>query len=155
MSVLQSWVEALPLRMQSTLVLGLRGPDGMSTQYIKLWTRWLRGHTFKPGNPANIKQFMLAELPPLLEDKGPLAYELYVMPQHYFSHLMHSVQVVAMKHPAHEVFNHATSMYWAMAEMLHLRPETRAHFEDRLKTIEWPGGVQPDSLVDALALLAE
>jgi hypothetical protein len=34
-SVLQDWLVKLPIRMQSTLVLGLRGPDGMSTTYIK------------------------------------------------------------------------------------------------------------------------
>src|SRR4026207_1732669 len=102
-SVLQNWLVRIPIRMQSTLVLGLRGPDGMSTTYIKQWTRWLRGLAFKPGNPDNVRPFMLMDKPPMLEDKSPLAYELYTVPQHYYSHLMHSVQVVAYRHPEPEV----------------------------------------------------
>jgi hypothetical protein len=152
-SVLQNWLVGIPIRMQSTLVLGLRGPDGMSTQYIKQWTRWLRGLVFKPGNPDNVKQFMLMDLPPMLEDKSPLAYELYIMPQHYYSHLMHSIQVVAMRHPDPEVAAYALQMYVAMAETLHLMAEDHATFEARLCHREWPGGGQPDTGAEAVALL--
>lgn len=139
--------------MQSTLLLGLRGPDGMTTTYIKQWTRWLRGHAFKPGNPDNVKQFMLDADPPDLEDKSPLAYELYVVPQHYYSHLMHAVQVVAMRHPDGAASHTAMNMYVAMAETLHLRPETREHFEQRLCHKEWPGDIQPDTLAEAIAAI--
>jgi hypothetical protein len=154
-SVLQDWLVKLPIRMQSTLILGLRGPDGMSTQYIKQWTRWLRGLAFKPGNPDNVKQFMLMELPPMLADKSPLAYELYIMPQHYYSHLMHSVQVVAMRHPDEETARYAWRMYAQMAATLHLEPELDEHFEARLQHRDWPGGAQPDTGVEAVALLEE
>lgn len=152
-SVLQDWLVALPIRMQSTLLLGLRGPDGMSTTYIKQWTRWLRGHTFKPGNPDNVRQFMLAGEPPTLEDKSPLAYELYTVPQHYYSHLMHSVEVIAFRHPDPRVMTTAVCMYVSMAETLHLRPETREQFENRLCHKAWAGGRQPDTLTEALTLM--
>lgn len=153
-SVLQDWLVELPIRMQSTLILGLRGPDGLSTKYIKQWTRWLRGHAFKPGNPNNVKQFMLVELPPKLLDKSPLAYELYMVPQHYYSHLMHSVQVIAFKHPKEDIQTIANDMYRSMVSTLHLFPESHASFETRLGTMKWPGNVQPDTAEEALNLLA-
>ena len=54
-SVLQPWVERLPLRMQSTLLLGLRGPDTHACPNVKKISRWLRGLTFRPANPDNVK----------------------------------------------------------------------------------------------------
>jgi hypothetical protein len=155
MSVLQNWLVGLPLRMQSTLVLGLRGPDGDTCPYIKEWTRWLRGVTFKPGNPDNVRQFMHMDLPVLMVEKGPLAYELYRAPQHYYSHLMHSIQVVAMRHPDPNIADHARQMYVAMAEAMHLSAETHDDFEARLGHRAWPGGVQPDTGAEALTLLEQ
>lgn len=152
-SVLQPWVETMPIRMQSTLLLGLRGPDGHSTTYIKQWTRWLRGLVFRPGNPENVGQFMNLNDPPLLEDKGPLAQELYVMPQHYYSHLMHAVEVVAYRHPGTRTSNIAMEMYIRMADVMHLHTESPIEFEDRLCTIAFPFNKQPNTAEEAVELL--
>jgi hypothetical protein len=151
-SVLQDWVVRIPIRMQSTLVLGLRGPDIHVAPGIKTITRWLRGLTFKPGNPDNVKEFMHSQ-PDDIFEKGPVAKELEFCTQHYYSHLMHALEVVAYKHPNASAARIALDRYRAMCAAFHLPNETPEEFEDRLGTKKWPGGVQPDTFDDAVSLL--
>ena len=115
-SVLQRWLEELPLRMQSTLLLGLRGPDTHRCPNIKILTRWLRGLTFRPGNPESVADFMFAELPPRIEKKSLVARELEFVTQHYYSHLMHALEVVGYNHSDHEVRDHAYLLYGDICE---------------------------------------
>src|SRR5687767_7064785 len=100
-SVLQPWLEHAPIRMQSTLLLGLRGPDTHRAPGIKAITRWLRGLAFKPGNPSNVDEFM-GSVPPRIVEKDAVAKELEFCTQHYYSHLMHALQVVGHCHPSIE-----------------------------------------------------
>lgn len=153
MSVLQPWLEQIPLRMQSTLLLGLRGPDTHVAPNIKLIGRWLRGLAFKPGNPNNVLEFMALEPPQRITEKGPTAKELEFCTQHYYSHLMHALEVVAYRHPDEETATHAFVLFVDMCELMHLEFETREQFNDRLREMDWPGGVQPNNVVEAAAML--
>lgn len=85
-SVLQNWIVKMPIRMQSTLVLGLRGPDIVNMKETKLIIRWLRGLTFKPGNPENVDVFM-ASAPGRIVDRGPCSKELEMCAMHFYGHL--------------------------------------------------------------------
>ena len=145
--VLQDWLGYIPIRMQSTLILGLRGPDTHHAPKIKEIARWLRGHAFKPGNPENMREFMHHELPDLLE-KNDLAKELEFCTQHYYSHLMHAVEVIGYRHPNTRVAVEALRLFHQMCAAFHLTVESKQDFEERLKQIEWLDG-QPDSYVDA------
>lgn len=151
-SVLQDWLVKIPIRMQSTLVLGLRGPDNIIAPNIKTVTRWLRGLTFKPGNPDNCREFMHGE-PAQMFEKGPLAKELEFCTQHYYSHLMHSLEVVAYMHPEGRVREVAFDRYKNMCAAFHLQIEMEHEFQWRLGPKSWPGGVQPDTFADAVSLL--
>lgn len=151
-SVLQDWVVTMPIRMQSTLILGLRGPDTHACSNIKTITRWLRGLTFKPGNPSNVREFM-ASRPERIIEKGPIAKELEFCSQHFYSHLMHSLEVVAYRHPDGSVNGYAWELFNDMCSLLHLPIEELRDFEIRLKTEHWPRGVQPDNFEAALNLL--
>jgi hypothetical protein len=142
------------MRMQSTLLLGLRGPDGHQFKGIKDIIRWLRGLTFKPGNPENVKVFM-GSLPPRIEDRGACYNELMVVSTHFFGHLMHSLEVVAYCHPLNTVSSHALDLFGDMCSMLHLPVEDRLKFEIRLHQVTWPGGKQPDNFDDAIAMLED
>ena len=155
-SVLQDWVVEIPIRMQSTLILGLRGPDGPAgCTNVKKIVRWLRGVTFKPGNPANCKEFM-GDLPPRIFEKGPTAKELEFCTQHYYSHLMHALEVVAYRHPQSVgIGSYAFHLFRDMCNAFHLPIEGAEAFEERLCTIEWPGGQQPDTYEDAVKMLEE
>lgn len=150
-SVLQSWVEKLPIRMQSTLVLGLRGPDTAICPNVKIYTRWLRGLTFRPGNPDNVLQFMYAELPPRIVEKNPTARELEFCTQHFLSHLMHSLQIVGYGHPHIAMSGRAWALYDDLCKMFHLPVEPIEELGLRLRQIDWPG--QPDNLQEAIEIL--
>lgn len=152
-SVLQNWLVNLPIRMQSTLVLGLRGPDDRACPEIKKITRWLRGLTFKPGNLENIKVFM-GDRPPRIVEKGATAKELEFCSQHFYSHLMHALEVVGFRHPNEATALHAYCLFQDMCTLMHLQPETYSAFEHRLRHLPWPGdSEQPDTFEEALRIM--
>ena len=66
---------------------------------------------------------------------------------------MHGLEVVAYRHPAHDIRLHAFYLYNDMCALFHLPVEEAERFEKRLGSKVWPGGVQPDTFEDALALL--
>lgn len=153
MTVLQTWLEALPIRMQSTLLLSLRGPDTHRAPEIKKVQRWMRGLTFKPGNPANVAEFMtdIGNVP-TLQEKNDLARELEFCTQHFYSHLMHGLEVIGYRHPNRVIANAAYKLYLSMANLMHLEDETSQDFELRLRQITWPEG-QPDTFEEAIEQL--
>ncbi len=151
-SVLQNWLMQIPIRMQSTLILGLRGPDTHRAKGVKELVRWLRGLAFKPGNPENVAVFM-ASMPPAILEKSSVAQELEFCTQHYYSHLMHAFEVVAYRHPDSDIRTLAYIRFDEMCSLFHLPVEAEDEFEERLKSVEWPGGVQPDDFDDAIAML--
>src|ERR1043165_5965337 len=110
-SVLQPWVMEIPIRMQSTLILGLRGPDTHSCPNVKKIGRWLRGLAFVPGNPANVLEFMATSAPDRIVEKGYAAKELEFCSQHYYSHLMHALEVVAYRHPHEAIRRSAFALF--------------------------------------------
>lgn len=154
MTVLQPWLETIPIRMQSTLLLSLRGPDTHRCPETKKIQRWLRGLAFRPGNPDNVKEFMAPmSSVPLLVEKGPLARELEFTTQHFYSHLMHGLEVVGYCHPDQATAKFARDLFANMCALFHLLVETKDEFSSRLGTrTDWPGGVQP---VDFIAAIEE
>jgi hypothetical protein len=116
---------------------------------VKKVQRWLRGLVFRPGNPDNVHEFMtaLGDVPDLVE-KGPLARELEFCSQHFYSHLMHGLEVVAYRHPDDTFRNKAFLLFAGMCLLLHLLPESTSAFEKRLCTREWPNGHTPKDYVE-------
>lgn len=139
--------------MQSTLILGLRGPDTHACPNVKKITRWLRGLAFRPGNPENVTEFMLSGSPGRIHEKGETAKELEFCSQHYYSHLMHALEVVAYRHNVSDVRYSALLLFTDMCTLFHLPVEEEFVFEVRLRTIEWPGGRQPDDVAEAKIVL--
>lgn len=152
-SVLQPWLETIPIRMQSTLLLGLRGPDAAAPNVKKI-TRWLRGLVFKPGNPANAREFM-GVMPERIAEKDATHKELEFFPMHYYSHLMHALEVVGYCHPNAGVAARASGLFIDMCTLLHLPPETYDDFYARLRDLPWPGGRQPNNFEEAILCLAD
>lgn len=151
-SVLQPWLENIPIRMQSTLLLGLRGPDTHACPNVKIICRWLRGLAFKPGNPDNCREFM-GDAPERIREKSVVAKELEFCSQHFYSHLMHALEVVAYRHPYLSVASLAFGLFEDMCVLMHLPPESAEKFEARLCERSWPRGIQPNDFQEALELL--
>ena len=154
LSVLQDWMGEIPIRMQSTLLLSLRGPDTHRCPEIKAVQRWMRGLVFRPGNPANVAEFMTSSSNlPNLDEKGKLARELEFCTQHFYSHLMHGLQVLGYCHPSGSVKQDAIYLYDKMCDQFHLPHESASVFSLRLGQIRWPGGVQPETFEKALGMV--
>lgn len=152
--VVQEWVHTMPLRMQSVLLLGTRGPDTHRVPEVKKLTRWIRSLAFVPGNPENVVQFMLIDgMPPRIEEKSKIARELEFVSQHYYSHLMHALEVIGYRYPIGNVAMYAYHLYYDMCKLFHLPMEERATFEERLRQMEWPEGKQPKDGLEAFNLI--
>lgn len=147
--VVQDWLSNIPLRMQSVLLLGLRGPDTHKATEVKKFSRWLRGLVFVPGNPDNVAEFMRVENPPLIVEKSDVAKELEFCTQHYYSHLMHALEVVAYCHPDPKIKNVAFIRFEQMCLLLHLPVESSKDFHNRLGMRAWPGIKQPRTAEEA------
>lgn len=149
-SVCQGWVLELSGKMQSVLLLGLRGCDTQYLPNVKKLGRWLRGVVLVPSDPDN-PQFMFAGDLGRIEEKSDLAHELEFCPVHYYSHLMHSFEIVGYEHLDPQKRLIASRIYADMCRLLHLPTETKGDMQERLSHKEWPNGKQPKSFDDVQA----
>lgn len=146
-SVLQDWVMDLPKRYQGTLLTAVRGCDDEP----KTWTS--TGVAYSPGrritafirwcfmNPADEREVDVEEgaffmsTPP--NPFSPSAFGH--LPQHWYSHVMHSLEIVGYHHPSENVRKQAYDMYAKMVHSLHLNVESSSQMyfrltEDRIKS---------------------
>lgn len=139
MSVLQPWVTELLLREQGTLLTAVRGCDDEP----KLWTA--RGIADSPGrritafirwcfmNPADPREVDMAGA--FFQSRPPAPFKpsaLGHLPQHWVSHVMHALEVVAYRNPDRAVAEEALGLYFALVSALHLNAETFGEFKARL-----------------------
>lgn len=139
-SVLQGWVMELPLLYQGTLLTAVRGCDSEPKQ----WTRM--GVAYSPGRrltafirwcfmvPADAREvdseegaFMMSSPPEPFK-----ASEFGHLPQHWYSHAMHALEIIGDAHPDLKVAATATRLYRAMVHSMHLNPESPAQLLNRL-----------------------
>lgn len=145
-SVLQDWVMELPLREQGTLLTAVRGCDSEP----KIWSS--QGVAYSPGrrltawirycfmNPADPREVDYAE-GSFFQSKPPIPFkpsEFGHLPQHWYSHVMHALEIIAYRHKNVLTANCAFGLYHAMARNLHLHIEHRDDMiqrlsEDRIK----------------------
>ena len=138
-SVLQGWVMDLSLREQGTLLTGVRGCDDEP----KLWTS--QGFSDSPGRrlTAYIRHCCLVPADPRevditgawFQSKPPNPFkpsEFGHLPQHWYAHAMHCLEIVAYRHPDMMVAEQAYKLYKAMVKNLHLTMETQQEMEQRL-----------------------
>lgn len=139
-SVLQDWVMELPLREQGTLLTAVRGCDDEPKQ----WSR--TGVAYSPGrrltafirwcflNPADPREVDLEE-GAFFRSEPPHPFkpsEFGHLPQHWYSHAMHSLEIIAYRHPDTRVQSVALRLYYDMVHSLHLNVETFEQMKTRL-----------------------
>jgi len=146
-SVLQDWVMELPLREQGTLMTAVRGCDNEP----KTWTK--TGVAYSPGRrltsfirwcfmvPADEREvdseegaFMMSSPPDPFKPS-----EFGHLPQHWYSHAMHALEVIAYRHSDSHIRLEAYNMYKKMVKNMHLNIEFAPNMierlsEDRFKT---------------------
>lgn len=144
--VMQDWTSELPLRAQGTLLTGIRGCDvapkhpgsideryGCSTGECtpeRGLVAFLRFCVLNAADPReiDIPGAWFQSQPPA--EWRPSQFGHY--PLHWYSHLMHSFQVVAYYHPDEEIRRLTLEVYQRLAYALHLEPEPYWKMKDRL-----------------------
>lgn len=139
-SVLQDWVMELPLREQGVLLTAVRGCDFEA----KTWTS--TGIAYSPGrrltafirfcfmNPADPREVDFEE-GSFFQSKPPSPFkpsEFGHLPQHWYSHVMHALEIIAYRHPSQFTANQSANLYLAMVHNLHLNPENQNQMVNRL-----------------------
>lgn len=138
-SVLQEWVMELPLREQGTLLTAVRGCDVEPKQ----WTA--RGIADSPGrrltafirwcfmNPADPRE---VDIPgAFFQSKPPSPFkpsEFGHLPLHWYTHVMHALEVIAWRHPDRNLAALAYNLYDHMVSTLHLNAEGKEQMISRL-----------------------
>ncbi len=140
MSILQGWVAKMPLRYQGTLLTCIRGCDDEP----KTWTG--NAVAYSPGrritsylrwcimNPADLREvdeeegaFFMSNPP---DPWKPSAFGH--LPLHWYTHVMHSLEIISYHHPSLEVRTDCRRMYLKMVSNLHLYPESEEQMFERL-----------------------
>lgn len=140
-SVLQPWVTEMPLRFQGTLLTAVRGCDDEPKSWSKVGvayspgrrlTAFIRYCFMNPADPREVDAeegaFFMSEPP---EPFRPS--EFGHLPQHWYSHAMHALEIIGYHHPdTIRVRPAAQRLYRKMVKNLHLNPETAAEQWERL-----------------------
>jgi len=139
-SVLQDWVMELPLREQGTLLTAVRGCDDEPKEWTSVGvadspgrriTAYVRWCFMNPADPREVDR----EVGAFFQSQSPTLFkpsEFGHLPQHWYSHIMHALEVIGFRHPDVLVKNTAYRLYSEMVHSLHLNVELRDQFIARL-----------------------
>jgi len=126
--VLRDWMGEIPWKQQSVLLSALRGPDLSRPVAVKKVNRWLRNIT---QNNADLSSEYMKDIS--LPDIKDLKLELGYCTMHYFTHLMHALEIIGYKHPDESISHTAKEYYFGLADFVHLNPETKEQMDKRLE----------------------
>lgn len=140
-SVLNEWVQALPLMQQSVLLSAVRNADGVAKRHpSKELIRWFRRCVLMAA--FENRQLTTPDEPGGGSFTGPVpdlakALDAFIdardeMTLHYYAHAMHAFEILAYKHPDPVVALFWDGAYLRMAHALHLWPETKRQMDERL-----------------------
>lgn len=139
-SVLQNWVMELPLREQGTLLTAVRGCDfeaktwdstGVAYSHGRRLTAFIRWCFMVPADEREVDSqegaFMMTRPPDPFKPS-----EFGHLPEHWYAHAMHALEVIAYRHPDREINSKAFYLYEKMVRNLHLNMETMSQMIKRL-----------------------
>lgn len=137
---LQDWIESECSHMEAgTILTGIRGNDLRQMPEVKKVVRWMRCICLVNGNSENDFMQLPDQLPTVEEMYDDLEYATI----HYFTHFLHTLEVIAYRHPHDDVADIALNYYTRLVSMLHLSPEPPARMVRRLSG-------EPGTSVDTL-----
>jgi hypothetical protein len=140
MRVMREWTETLPIRMQSTMMLALRGPDTVSKENkAKVLIRELRFAILHPAFPVGLERlahddfmgFQMGYCTWNIAEEFLADHDQY--PHHWLLHLAHAAEIVGQFHPDEKVRHFWFQVYTALCSQFHMNPETLEQLNDRLR----------------------
>lgn len=153
-SVIQDWVNDLPMMQQTVLLTAARGPDGLpkyhATKWLLRWYRrcillsaldgmtignpWFQGGGSFTGPSADRDRIGRGGTWQLQMDERVTEYlrALDEVPHHFQLHLMHAIEILGYKHPDEDIRLWWNSVYIRLVRDMHLWPETKDQLDHRL-----------------------
>ena len=133
-SVIQEWAMELPLRMQSTMLLAMRGPDGCSKHNTaKVLLRQLRAAVLVPAFPGRPDSFMGDQSGYCAWDDAEAFLDDHdAFPHHWLMHFIHAAEIVGQFHPNDAIRGFWWRFYLALCETFHMRNENLDELLQRL-----------------------
>lgn len=139
-SVLQDWVLELPLRFQGTLLTAPRGCDDEPKSWTKTGVAYSQGRRLtafirfcfmNPADPREVDReegaFFMSKPPHPFKPS-----EFGHLPQHWYSHAMHALEIIGYYHPDSLLRDQAYVLYMRMVKNMHLNVETKEQQWERL-----------------------
>jgi hypothetical protein len=150
--VIQEWTWALPLMQQTVLLTAVRGPDGIGKYHkCKYLIRWLRRcvllqaldgvvaatpYEFGGGSftgpsyePTTLEHDWRPKMDAIFSD---YLRSLDELPHHFQLHFMHAAEIIGYKHPDEMIRGWWQTVYFELANDMHLTPETIDELDYRL-----------------------
>lgn len=130
-SVVQDWVSNLSLKMQTVLLLGTRGCDGVPKENpSKRFNRILRSVVYRNADTGS--NFMREDLYYMPRQLDEFLEAAEGMPLHFVTHFMHACEIVAYFHPDANTQDVFACFYGKLCGLMHLNPETPEQIMQRL-----------------------
>lgn len=140
MNVMRPWATDLPIRMQSTMMLGLRGPDTLTkNNNAKILIRELRYAILFPAFPVNVERLKTDDF--MGTQTGYCSWNVAQeflddhdqYPHHWLLHFIHTIEIVGQYHPDENTRQFWWMLYVSLCAAFHMNPETFDQLEERLK----------------------
>lgn len=127
------WLSYLPWKMQTVVNQGLRAPDTHFCKHIKLVCRWMRSVVLQNADKNHTFMCSKKDIPSVQDIENELNY----CSVHFTTHFLYSLEIIAYKHPEHEVKRIASNYYRQItAEMLHFNVESERQLNTRLADVD-------------------
>lgn len=127
--VIQEWIHELPWKMQTVLILGCRGCDGVPKENpTKQYSRLLRSVVFHNADKST--NFMVDQAG---ERREFLDY-CEGLPLHYVTHFAHACVIVAYNHPNNSYKLLFKTIYVDLCRLMHMGSESMEELTNRLGT---------------------
>lgn len=131
-SVFQEWLQLLTWKMQTVIITGLRGCDGLTKfDPSKHVSRSIRMAALKNADQSTtyMKHDMFEEL---AEAADKFVDDLDRYPVHFVMHMAHACEIIGYRHPEPGTRAQFSAVYNKIVWALHLRPESKESMEHRL-----------------------
>lgn len=133
-SVVQTWVNELPFKLQTAMLCAIRGCDGVAREDVmKTVARGIRKMTLLPSRQRvnEAGGFMCFELNELRPAIDKVCEDIAKYPTHYVQHVYLACEVLGYFHPITDVREAFYYAYHAMVKELNLYPETKEQCFER------------------------
>lgn len=130
-SVLQDWLQELPWKMQTVVITGIRGCDGLSkNDPSKQLGRAIRMAAL--NNADATTTYMRHDFSVVFAATKTFVDDLDRYPVHFVMHVAHACEILGYKHPKADFRAAFNSIYMQIVWALHLRPEPSESLDNRL-----------------------